>query len=231
MAALGCRFPGRGELLLSHLFFRFDDIGESNRNAFRFIDLMETLERPYVLGVIPQALGWWMKRRLRALRHAVIYQHGTMHRNRLTKEAPDEFPSELGRTRIASELRRGRQSMENALGIAVTGYVPPWNSVSEVALRVLEEANYRVLSADAIHSTSLRQIPVHVDVYSRYRPVTVRPNPEIESDISVNLQKEPLVGVMLHPMSVPRENMSQLQDLIRSQTAHVISGLQWKEIR
>jgi peptidoglycan/xylan/chitin deacetylase (PgdA/CDA1 family) len=215
---------------MSRLFFRFDDIGAANRSAFRFLDLMETLERPYVLAVIPRALGWWMKRRLRTLRYAVIFQHGTTHRNSVTPEAPDEFPSELGRPRIASGLRRGRQSIENALGIAVTGYVPPWNSISEVALRVLEEENYRVLSADAIHSTSLRQIPVHVDVYSRYQPVTVRPNLEIEADIAANLQQLPLVGVMLHPMSVPRENMAQLQSLIRSQTPQAVTTPQWEDV-
>ena len=81
----------------SRLIFRFDDIGAANRSALGFIDLMETLERPYMLGVIPDALSSRMQRRLRAVRHAAIFQHGATHANHSRAEAPDEFPAEWGK--------------------------------------------------------------------------------------------------------------------------------------
>ena len=37
---------------------------------------METTECPYLLAVIPNALIWWMKRRLRTCKYAVVFQHG-----------------------------------------------------------------------------------------------------------------------------------------------------------
>jgi peptidoglycan/xylan/chitin deacetylase (PgdA/CDA1 family) len=211
----------------SRLIFRFDDIGPANRSAFQFIELMEALGRPYLLGVIPDALGWWMKRRLRQARYAGVFQHGTSHRNRGSADAPDEFPSALGGNGIAAELRRGRRCLENALGIEVTGYVPPWNRISEVALRVLEDEGYRFLSADSIHETPLRQMPVHIDVYSQYRPVVVRAEADIERDITQNLERTELVGVVLHPMSVPRNNRGQLRNLLEDNQGRMVTVSPW----
>jgi predicted deacetylase len=209
----------------SRLIFRFDDIGPVSRSTLQFIDLMETLGNPYLLGVIPNALSWWVKRRLRATRHAVIYQHGTTHKNRASREAPDEFPVELGALRIAAELHRGRHSLENALGIAVTGYVPPWNRVSAQVLQILEDEGYKSLSANSLHSTSLCQIPVHIDVYSQYQPVTVRSNADIESDIAAHLQRTELVGVVLHPLSVPRGRKEQLRELLQKSRHRMVASL------
>lgn len=212
----------------SRVIFRFDDIGPASRAAFGFIDLMEELGRPYLLGVIPDALGWWMKRRLRMVRYARVFQHGASHKNHASPEAPDEFPTERGENRIAAELRRGRRSLEEALGIAVTGYVPPWNRISPVALRVLEDEGYRFLSSDALHDTPLRQIPVHIDVYSQYRPVVVRPCAEIERDIAETLQRTDLVGVVLHPMSVPRGRTDQLRKMLRDNRHRMATDSPWE---
>jgi peptidoglycan/xylan/chitin deacetylase (PgdA/CDA1 family) len=198
----------------TRLIFRFDDIGEANHTAFQFIDLMETLERSYLLAVIPDALGRAMKRRLREARYAAVFQHGANHENHSSPEAPDEFPAEWGHRTISDQLARGRHALEDALGIAVTGYVPPWNRISPVVLRVLEDQGYQTLSADALYSTSLCQVPVHVDVYSSYFPVTVRSDQDIERDIAANLERTALVGVMLHPMTVPRESSAQLERML-----------------
>jgi peptidoglycan/xylan/chitin deacetylase (PgdA/CDA1 family) len=194
------------------------------------IDWMETTECPYLLAVIPNALSWWMKRRLRTCKYAVVFQHGVTHRNRSHHEYSDEFPSELGRERISSELRRGRQALEKSLGIKINGYVPPWNQISEDALRVLEDMEYKILSANTIRSTSLRQIPVHVDVYSQYRPVTVRSNIEIHHDIEEELHRSELVGVVLHPMSVPRKKMAQFQELITDCEKNIVTTSHWENL-
>lgn len=209
----------------SALFFRFDDIGPLNWSSFQLIELMETLARPYVLAVIPSALSWCMKRRLRHTRHAIVFQHGTTHKNRNGPQAPDEFPAEWGVDRIAAEMRRGRHILEDALGTPITGYVPPWNRISSVALQVVEREGYKILSGDAIHPTPLLQWPVHVDVYSSYRPVSVRSNQDIESEIAGYLQTTTLVGVVVHPLSIPRSHKRELQQLLRSNTNRMISDL------
>lgn len=196
------------------IFFRFDDIGPAHRKSFAFIQLMDSLERPYILAVIPDALSWWTKRLLRKNRHAIVFQHGRDHKSRSGKATPDELPDELGYQAIASKIRDGRKSLEDALGRPVAGYVPPWNRVSEVALRVLEDQGFRALSADSFFSTSLRQIPVSIDVYSAYRPVTVRSNASIETQMGEQMRRNELTGIVLHPASVPRDRVSQLHTLL-----------------
>ncbi len=212
------------------IFFRLDDIGPSDRTSFRFIEHLESLERPYVLAVIPDALAWRMKRFLRRTRHAALYQHGVTHRSHARVEPLDEFPSECGTQHIETAIRRGKQSLEKALGREISGYVPPWNRLSEPALRVLEQENFRVLSADSILPTTLCQIPVSVDVYSAYRPVTVRSNAAINTEITDRLRTADLTGVMLHPRSVPRRQLPQLLELISGNLPRTVTGSRWNEI-
>ena len=214
----------------SALFFRFDDIGPLNWRSLQLIDLMETLARPYVLGVIPSALNWCVKRRLRQTRHALIFQHGTTHKNQSGPQAPDEFPVEWGVDRITVEMRRGRHMLENALGQPIFGYIPPWNRISSAALQVLEQEGYKILSGDAMHPTPLLQWPVHVDVYASYRTVSVRSNEDIEREVAQYLQTTALVGVVLHPLSMPRSRSKQLHGLLRNYASRMVSRLPWETV-
>lgn len=214
----------------SQLFFRLDDIGRADRTTFQVIECLESLDHPYILAVIPDALGWRMKRFLRTKYNAVVFQHGVNHKNKAGPNLPDEFPSECGRNQIEAAIRRGRRSIQRALEREVFGYVPPWNRVSEVALRVLEDEGFRVLSADSISTTTLYQLPVSVDVYSGYRPITVRSNLEIGADIARCLQTSPLAGVMLHPLSIPKSNVPQLLELIVSNRGRTMTSSGWREL-
>ena len=89
---------------------------------------------------------------------------------------------------------------------------------------------YKILSANTIRSTSLRQIPVHVDVYSQYGQVTVRSNIEIHHDIEEELHRSELVGVVLHPMSVPRKKMAQFQELITDCEKNIVTTSHWENL-
>ena len=113
----------------------------------------------------------------------------------------------------------------------MTGYVPPWNRISPLVLRVLEGHGYRTLSADALYSTSLCQVPVHVNVYSGYFPVTVRSPEEIESDIEEHLRRTALVGVMLHPMTVPRSFRPQLEQLLRGNRERMVTDAPFHSLK
>ena len=213
-----------------HLFFRFDDIGPLNRSSLRFIDLMESLERPYILAVIPNALSWWMRQPLRATRHAKIYQHGVNHKNRSSSQQRDELPDHLGQKRIEENILRGREYLSHALERAITGYVPPWNQVSNTALRVLEEHGYRSVSSNRPLSTPLAQLPVHVDVYAQYQPVRIRSNHDIQDEIAASMATTPLTGIMLHPLSLARANFRQMEDLIRQNHADTATHATWHSI-
>lgn len=207
----------------ARLFFRLDDIGPLSLKTLRLLEFFETLGSPYLLGVIPDALNWWTRRALRTFRHAVFYQHGVHHRNAASTEAPDELPAALGLRRIQSELARGRDSLQQALGQPIAGYVPPWNRISEPALRTLEGDGYSFLSADALYPTTLAQRPVHVDVYAQYRPVVVRSNADLQQEINERLVQSAPVGVVLHPLSLPSNNVAGMQDLIRRNQGRPLS--------
>jgi hypothetical protein len=90
---------------------------------------------------------------------------------------------------------------------------------------VVEQQGYRILSGDTMHPTSLFQMPAHVDVYSSYQPVRVRSNQDIESDIAAHLQSTALVGVVVHPLSLPRNSGKQLRELLRNNVHRMISHL------
>jgi len=211
------------------LFFRLDDIGGAQASVFGFIRFMESLERPYILGIIPYLLTWRMKHFLRSTRHALFFQHGTSHKNRSDSAAEDEFPAALGRRIIQSELRRGRLSLQKALKRDVTGYVPPWNRLSDVALRVLEAEGYRILSGNSLFKTEMAQMPIHVDVYSQYSPVVLRPSEEIQQEIEKTAGTHRVFGVMMHPMSVPKGKTQALEDLVRRNVARMMTADQMAE--
>jgi hypothetical protein len=197
------------------LFFRLDDIGCARASVVELIRFLESLERPYILAIIPDSLTWRMKRFLRSTRHALLFQHGTGHRNRSAPAAQDEFPETLGRQIIQSEIRRGRASLQNALKRDVIGYVPPWNRLSRIGLGVLEAEGFRILSGNSLCKTEMLQMPIHVDVYSQYSPVVLRPPGEIQREIEKTAATLRVFGVMMHPMSVPKGEAKALEDLVR----------------
>lgn len=214
---------------MSVLFFRLDDIGCARASVVEFIRFLESLERPYMLAIIPDSLTWRMKHSLRSTRHALLFQHGTGHRNRSDPAAQDEFPDALGRRIIASEMRRGRASLQRALKRDVTGYVPPWNRLSAIALSVLEAEGYRILSGNSLYKTEMLQMPIHVDVYSQYSPVVLRPPEEIQRDIEKMAATHSVFGVMMHPMTVPKGKTQALEDLVRSNVARIMTADQMAE--
>jgi hypothetical protein len=206
------------------LFFRLDDIGCAQASVAGFIRFLESLERPYILGIIPDSLTWRMKHFLRSTRHALLFQHGTSHKNRSDLDAQDEFPPALGRHIIEFELRRGREILQRALKRDVTGYVPPWNRLSDIALHVLEAEGYRILSGNSLCETDMLQMPIHVDVYSQYNPVVLRPSEEIQEEIESIVAPHRIFGVMMHPMSVPKGETQVLEALVRRNVARIMTA-------
>ena len=213
------------------LFHRLDDIGPFDSQTVEFVETLEGIGNPYILAVIPDRLADEVAAMIRRLKHAWVFQHGTAHINNGSETSQDEFPTSLGRKRITAELNRGRETLQQRLGINVLGYVPPWNRMSEVVLDLLEQADFKVVSATSRIrlETTLKQAHVHVNVFSQYRPVVVRCLSDVVSEIQAQLalQRE-VIGIMYHPCCTPLEKVPQLIDVIKLTSKYSLSSTQWR---
>jgi len=122
---------------------------------------------PFHLGIVPALLNSEMQQFLRSLTHLVPVVHGYDHaypeksallierrdpgNARSTVGAFNEFAGQ-STTEIVRKLRIARSILEDTLGTAVTGYIPPCNRADRTTGQALVELGYS-------HYFSERRIP------------------------------------------------------------------------
>ena len=147
-------------------WWRDDDAVEPTSALAELVNLAPTV----ALAVIPSRMKPALAGFLRHHPGVMVLQHGFSHVNHAQDhERKSEFPASRDVEIAVSELRRGRQILEDALGPrALPVLTPPWNRAGDAVLARLRGSGFTGLSrylprkVPEIHG--LRQINTHVDV-------------------------------------------------------------------
>jgi len=172
--------------------FRYDDYS-SRSNAALEQQIFRTFEKYHArisVGVVPsicavscelpiqQCTVPLTAKKARILRGAVkdgaaeVVQHGYCHRNLgRSKTNPRGLYTEfVGRT-FADQMKciaDGRREIENAVGVRVGTFIPPWNNYDSNTLRALERLGFTTISAGtngpATESCKLKFVPKTTEI-------------------------------------------------------------------
>lgn len=151
---------------------RFDDPSAVSDHALErgILHAMATHDVCATFAVIPcagqQALSTDTMRHLIEARQSgrlEIAQHGFNHASCQSKDdLPSEF-SGLDRTAQADKIMAGRTLLEQIFGVAIPGFVPPFNTFDHVTASILSDQGFHYLSAGSEHglveSARLAQLP------------------------------------------------------------------------
>jgi len=122
--------------------------------------------------------------------------HGWRHLANAFAKHPD--PSEFKGLSVDEQLailQRGCDTLEVAVGVRPTVFVPPWNSYDENTLIALERTGFVGISANRyspypLQSSNLKLAPMTVELNGMRAAVEAARG---------NWSEEPIIGVMMHP--------------------------------
>jgi MoaA/NifB/PqqE/SkfB family radical SAM enzyme len=184
------------------VYFRDDDVSIFTPKLARLLDLFIQNKVPISLAVVPGRISKDCADRLLGLKQAnpellEIHQHGYLHENHGTIQAPYEF----GPSRSIDEQRR-----DIFLGIGIMErlfkqdfvpmFTPPFHGFDENTVAVLHGTGY-CISADR-SVPGITSCPVALDFVESYSPLRNRPAKDIK-DLYERLSKRNApVGIVLH---------------------------------
>jgi len=211
------------------LFHRVDDVGEDKYCDIAMIEALEAARVPYILAVVPAWLCPAMAHRIQRYRYCTVFQHGFEHYNAMASGYPDEFPGGLG-VETREKLRRGKEQIEDMIGIAVKGYTPPWNNTSEDTLRFLEELGFMFFSGHLrfIYRTTLTKMHVGIDPVSNYRPLRLRSVDRLYRQLIRWSGIKECFGVVYHPKLFPEHYRQLLAGFVEA-TSPLAAHYPWLE--
>lgn len=135
------------------VFLRNDDVFEADKNFILLNKIFIKRKIPVHHAIIPKKLSKSSVNKLIELKlqhpELIEYgQHGYSHKNYGNKKIKFEF---LGRTykQQKSDIENGKKTMEQLLGQHfIPVFSPPYHKYNEDTLRILDELNFRIFSAD-----------------------------------------------------------------------------------
>lgn len=212
------------------VFHRIDDVYATRLDLMRVLALFERLELPVILGVIPARLTREMANHLAVRPMFTIFQHGVAHKNYVADGRKDEFPTSRPDDDTRQQIAEGRRRLEDDIGRLVSGYIPPWNTVSDGLLRALAALNFTHISAgrSAFPAGPLQTLPIAVDPLSSYAPPTARPATSTIADIETVLPRQKSVGVIYHIKDLPDAGLAEFETVIRWSQRHVPPPTTWR---
>ncbi len=152
------------------MWWRDDDTQAPTAELEPLLRLSDKYGVPVHLAVIPAQIDPGLRSRLMACRDVHVLQHGFAHINH---EPEGARASEIGEHRHLDaqldDLREGwKRLMAADLLNLVPGLVPPWNRISDAALRALPGLGYRLFSSEGpttpdLDIPDLTRIDGHVD--------------------------------------------------------------------
>jgi peptidoglycan/xylan/chitin deacetylase (PgdA/CDA1 family) len=158
LVAFACLAIGQLQAADVTVVFRYDDYSAASDTAIevRLVDAFSRRHIPFVVGVIPcvgatdgQDGSVLPSEKVAILREAVqtgtvdVTMHGYSHQ----KTGPWTEFAGLPYDEQLQRLERGRALLEDALGVQVTTFVPPYNAYDEATLRAMEHLRFTCLSA------------------------------------------------------------------------------------
>lgn len=205
------------------IFFRDDDAGWANDRLYALLDVFGQFGMPIDLAVIPEALDQTLadellSRRQHAQHLIGLHQHGLSHTNHEPVERKCEFGSSRSKNQQKTDIAQGQTILRAAFGNALDPiFTPPWNRCTQDTVECLEELDFRLLSRDStatrFESTTLQQVPVHVD-WSRLLKTSSDALTALGSTIASQLKQNSLTGIMLHHADMDSENLQGLAELL-----------------
>ena len=115
------------------VFFRDDDVGVPSCNFTRLLGLFAEYRMPLALAVVPAWLTVPRWRQIQSIADAhpslwCWHQHGWRHANHEPVGKKCEFGPGRTESGIYSDLKRGRERLEEIMGVYYFPvFTPPWN--------------------------------------------------------------------------------------------------------
>ena len=216
------------------VFFRDDDAGWADDKLYSLLDEFAKADIPIDLAVIPEALGDNLSAELltrwRQNEDKLgLHQHGYSHTNHETEGRKCEFGSSRTKEQQQEDIAAGKQILADRLGNALDPFfTPPWNRCTQATLECLEELNFQLLSRDIsaakLESSSIKQIPVHID-WSKLIKAPGEALPELGEKIANHMKHNKLTGIMLHHADMDREQLRPLTELLAVFAEHDNAGV------
>jgi Uncharacterized protein conserved in bacteria (DUF2334) len=210
-------------------FFRDDDVGWENGRLYGLLDEFAMAGVSIDLAVIPAALDdgltkellsrWQQNENLIGL-----HQHGYSHSNHEQLGRKCEFGNSRTKSQQKEDIAQGQKQLLNAFRNALDPlFTPPWNRCTQDTVECLEELGFRLLSRDVtagqLESSSLRQVPVHVD-WSGIIKKSPKPLDKLGLAIADNFIHNDLTGIMLHHADMDSEQLESLAELLTELSGH-----------
>jgi peptidoglycan/xylan/chitin deacetylase (PgdA/CDA1 family) len=211
------------------VFFRDDDAGWDNGRLCSLLDVFAKAGIPIDLAVIPGALEKELSSELLSRwqqnKHLLgLHQHGYCHANHEREGRKCEFGSSRPKGQQYEDIAAGKQNLADHLGNALDPFfTPPWNRCTQATLDCLEELNFQLLSRDVtaagLESSSIKQIPVHID-WSKIIKTSAQALAELGEVIANNTKHNKLTGIMLHHADMDRAQLQPLAELLAVFSGH-----------
>ena len=112
------------------VFHRIDDVYAKRPDLLRILAVFERLELPVMLGVIPLRVTSDMAAYLSVRSLFTVFQHGASHKNLHARWPQGRVPATRPDDETLRLVAEGRRRLEDDIGRVVSGYIPPWNTVS-----------------------------------------------------------------------------------------------------
>lgn len=191
-----------------NFFVRDDDAGWADQRLMALLRIMDASGLPIDLAAIPMAVTPVLAEQLVARRRVGqaigIHQHGYAHSNHETTRRKSEFGAARDAAQRGSDLRLGRERLEELFGDALDPiFTPPWNRVSADTPALAAALGYAALSRDvtAQPQQALPEIAVHTDWSKQWRLAGESrsdPAAHIARDVAAYVKAGASVGLMLH---------------------------------
>ncbi len=205
------------------IFFRDDDAGWANSHLCRLLDEFAKAQLPIDLAIIPHALEQkladeLLSRQQQNKQLLGLHQHGYAHVNHETDGRKCEFGTSRNKLQQKNDIDSGQQLLHAFLGDALDSFfTPPWNRCTQDTVECLEEFEFKLLSrnetAQKLKSTSLQEVPVHVD-WNKFFKTSVNVLADLGEAIAINLKNKPLTGIMLHHADMESFHIKPLAELL-----------------
>ncbi len=118
---------------------------------------------------------------------------------------------------IQADLSRGKERLQKIMGAAFSAYfTPPWNRCSAVALKVLEDLDFRGLSRSRDsqpHSHTLEDMVINVDLHTRKEPDSRGCLAGLAAEFE-NSARSGSIGIMLHHQRMNEQAFILLDKLL-----------------
>ena len=184
-----------------NIFLRLDDVGRFEKSVIQFGEKLEELQIPWSAAVVPDWLNREAAYYLKKWEYCTVLQHGRNHINNVSKGYPDEFPDSIPYKQVLSDIKAGKDLLEDTLGEMIWVYVPPWNCASKNTFKVLMDLGFLAISGHRkfCRQEPLSSIDVSIDTAPSYFPLKMKPQQQIIMEVQkASSSGKTTVGVMYH---------------------------------